>query len=92
MDTGSIYSYGFMYTPGSPKYDLPGTNNQLPAGQVHLDDPKGLLNQDVHNSSYRAVLSTPTAGFPLTVSILTKSTQTKHLRLSALLPLPPTAQ
>lgn len=64
---------------------MPGTNNQLPAGQVHLDNPKGLLNQDVHNSSYYA-------GFPLTFSILTKGTQTKSLRLSALLPLPPIAQ
>lgn len=58
-----------------------GTNKQLPAGQVHLDNP-GLLNQHVHNSPYYAVFSTPTAGFPPT---LTKGTQTKSLRLSALL-------
>lgn len=73
MDTVFTYSYGFMFTPRSPKSASPDTNNQLPVQQVHLDNPTGLLNQHVHNSSCYAALFTPTTGFLPTFSILLKA-------------------
>lgn len=56
MDRGFIYSYGFTYTSGSPKSDSPDASNQLPVRQVHLGNPKGLLNQHVQNSLCHSLL------------------------------------
>lgn len=94
MDTGFIYSYDFPYIPRRPKSNLPDTNNQMPVQQVHLHNPKGLSNKHVQNSPYYATLAIPTAGSPPTVSILTKSIQSKNLRLFLLssLSLPPITQ